>query len=279
MGWEDWRDSRANSGSGTDTLPQLDDVTNEQLSYWLCRFVVEAQNQGGLPYTGGALYGLCAGIQRYVREKRALSKDKEALDIYKDPSFTLFTRTFDSVLKELHQQGIGTTKRQAQVISGELEESMWTEGVLGNDTPEKLLDTLVFCFGLNFALRSGKEHRNLKPAMLEYKEPSDSSPYLMYNEYGSKNNPGGLKGRKWKNKCVKVFPNLVNPDRCVIALYKKYTALCPPDAPLDAFYLHPLRKPKPTCWYQPKPVGHNILSKTVKKLTDKVGAVGLRIKL
>ena len=57
------------SSSGTDTPPQLDDISNQQLSYWLCRFVVEARNQGGLPYTGGALYGLCAGIQQFVWEK------------------------------------------------------------------------------------------------------------------------------------------------------------------------------------------------------------------
>ena len=73
-----------------------------------------------------------------------------------------------------------------------MEERLWNEGVLGDDTPKKLLDTLVFCFGLNFTLRSGQEHRNLRPDMLEIKEPHDSLAYLVYTESGSKNNSGGL---------------------------------------------------------------------------------------
>ncbi len=76
-----------------------------------------------------------------------------------------FRSVLDSVLKDLHQQGIGIQKRQASVISEELEERMWNEGVLGDETPQNLLDTLVYCLGLNLALRSGKEHRCLKPDM------------------------------------------------------------------------------------------------------------------
>ena len=145
---------------------------------------------------------------------------------------------------------------------------------MGDDDPEKLLDTLVFCFGLNFALRSGKEHRSLRPDMIEYKQLADSKSYLIYNECGSKNNLGGIKDRKVKNKVVKIYSNAANPSRCVVTLYKKYMDLRPANTPGDVLYLQPLCKPLPHCWYQPRPVGHNVLSKTVKKLTDKVGAEG-----
>lgn len=83
-----------------------------------------------------------------------------------------------------------------------------------------------------------------------------------------------MKDHKVKNKTVKVFSNLANPSRCVIQLYKKYMDLRPENAPPDIFYLQPLQKPVPGCWYHPRPVGHNVLSRTVKKLTDKVGAQG-----
>ena len=55
---------------------------------------------------------------------------------------------------------------------------MWNENVLGEDNPAKLVDTLVYCFGLNFALRSGDEHRNLRPDMLQVVEPPNSTAYL-----------------------------------------------------------------------------------------------------
>ena len=76
------------------------------------------------------------------------------VDIYKDPSFSYFRSVLESVMKNLHAKGVGTTKKQAQVISDELEEHLWNKGILGDGTPEKLLDTLVYCFGLHFALCS-----------------------------------------------------------------------------------------------------------------------------
>ena len=60
-------------------------------------------------------------------------------------------------------------------------------GILGEDTPAKLIDTLVYCFGFNFALRRVDEHRNLRPDMLQLVEPPDSTAYLLYIESGSKN--------------------------------------------------------------------------------------------
>ena len=52
-------------------------------------------------------------------------------------------------------------KRQDEVISHVDEERMWNAVVLGDDTPEKLLHTLLFFNGVHFALRSGQEHRIL----------------------------------------------------------------------------------------------------------------------
>ena len=182
--WDSWLVNRQRQGA-------------EMPHYWLSRFVAEVRNKNGEHYHSGTLYSICAGLQRYIREKRMKDNCKVPADIYKDPLFFAYFRgVFDSVLKELHQQGIGIYKKQAEVISPEVEERLWNEGVLGDDTPKKLLDTLVFCFGLNFALRSGQEHRNLRPDMLEIKEPHDSLAYLVYTESGSKSNSGGLHHRK-----------------------------------------------------------------------------------
>lgn len=156
--WNSWRESRLKSVE-TAAPPLLDNITNAELNHWLSRFLLECRNQQGEYYTGTTLYSLCAGVQRFIREERAkVSSQKDHLDIYSDPKFAYFRSVLNSILKELHQKGIGTSKKQAEVVSTEMEEQLWEQGILGDDTPQKLLDTMVFCLGMNLALRSGKEH-------------------------------------------------------------------------------------------------------------------------
>ena len=271
--WDDWCDHRK-SAARDDIPPVLEGIDNKALTYWLPRCVMECRNQNGGYYSSGTLYGLCAGIQRHVREKRVACGNSEPLDIFKDPVFAYFRSVLNSVLKDLHKMGIGTTVKQAQVISDELEERLWREGALGDDTPQKLLDTLVFLFGLHLALRSGQEHWNLRPDMIVLYEPPGAIAYLQYIECGSKNNPGGLDERKVKNKSVKLFANSKDENRCAIRLYKKYMSLRPSNAPADVFYLQPVRKVRSDYWYQARPIGHNVLGKTVKRLCNEVGESG-----
>ena len=80
-------------------------------------------------------------------------------------------------------------KQQADVISEELEEKLWNDKLLGDDSPKKLQ---IFCLGLNLAIRSGQEHRRLTPEMFLIFERECAKPFLLYSESGSKNNQGGL---------------------------------------------------------------------------------------
>ena len=263
--WKDWATNRQTAGN--EFPPKLNEITNEHLNYWLSRFVVEVRNKQGNQYQGSSLYGLCAGAQRQVRAQRRILADQgqiAEIDIFKDGSFTYFRSVLDSVLKDLHRQGIGNTTKRADCISEDIEEKLWEKNVLGDDTPAKLVDTLVFCFGLNFALRSEQEHRNLRPDMLQLVTPPDATAYLIYTESGSKNRQGGLNERKVTNKSVKCFANDANASRCCIRLYRKYMSLRPKDSPKDVFYLKPFAKPCQDCWYYNHPIGHNVLGNTVK---------------
>ena len=269
--WQEWRDHQSVSNEEVPP-PTLDGIDNKALNHWLPRCLLEVRKQDGNHYTGGSLYSLSSGIQRYVCEKRATSNG-EPLDIFKDSQFN-FRSVMNSVLKDLHKMGIGTTKKKAQVISNDLEEQLWNEGALGDDSPDKLLNTLVFSFGLHFALCSGTEHRQLRPDMIVQNEPAGATPYLVYTKSGSKNNSRGLNQRKVKNKSVKLFANTKNEDRCAVRLYKKYMSLCPSNAPSNAFYLQPSRNVRLDCWYQARPMGHNTLGAAVKKLCNMVGERG-----
>ena len=108
--------------------------------------------------------------------------------------------------------GWGQKKRQAEALTVDEEDGMWEKGLLGDATPQILLDTMVYCNGLYFALRSGKEHRQLclNPCQIELISKGER-PYLKYTEDISKNRPGGLKGRKVKPKVVYHHSNSEKP--------------------------------------------------------------------
>lgn len=196
------------------------------------------------------------------------------IDFFNDPEFFNFKRSLDSEMKRLQSKGLGAKIRQAQTLTVEDEEKLWSSGVLGDSNPKQLLDTIIFCNGLYFALRSGQEHRQLRFAQCQIQlvEKEHERPYLKYTEDISKNRPGGLKGRKLKLKEVCHYANLENTKRCFVRLFKKYVSLCPPSA--KAFYVQPLSKPSETCWYSSNPVGHHTITKTMRRICESVGIEG-----
>ena len=135
-------------------------------------------------------------------------------------------------------------------------EILWKTGLLGNHSPQSLVNTMVFMSGLYFALRSGDGHRNLRFSSVELVE---SIPYLIYTETISKNNPGGLKHRKIEPKH---FANTQRPERCFVEMYKKYCLHRPENVTNDALYLAPLSNPKSVLWYKNQPIRVHTLANT-----------------
>ena len=133
---------------------------------------------------------------------RHLHQTNSTIDSFADPEFSSFVSSLDSEMKRLQSNGLGSTRRKAEVITPEEEDKLWKKGLLGDSTPQTILDTMVFCNCLYFALRSGQEHRQLRlnPCQIEVIEQPGERPYLKYSEDISKNRPGGIKGRKWNQK-------------------------------------------------------------------------------
>jgi integrase len=133
--------------------------------------------------------------------------------------------------------------------------------------------------GLNFALRGGQEHRNLrwKNSQLELKSDTNGVWFLRYTEDTSKTNRGGLKHRKIKPKVVDAYENKENRSRCIVTVYKKYDYHCPSDDKRpDAFYLRPLAKPKGALWYAAQPLGRHKLANVVSDVCKQGGLSGYR---
>ena len=267
--WEEWCSYRRQTCR--DTIPPLQCIVPSQLQHWLTRFVLEVRKKNGAEYSPDTLHHLCCGIMRFLRWNGWPS-----IDFFVDAEFMDFRSILDGEMKRLQAQGVGSKKKQAEPLTEQEEEILWEKGLLGDSTPQTLLDTIVFMNGFYFALRSGSEHRALRfvPPQIEVVEREGERPYLLYTEDISKNRPGGLKGRRVKPKVVRQHANTDNPDRCFVRLFKLYTSPCPSDPPKDAFYLKPLSKP--TYWYSKQPLGHNKLAQTVGRLCKAAGIQGYK---
>ena len=125
-------------------------------------------------------------------------------------------------MKTLQQNGLGSKRHQAEPLSQEGKEILWKKGLLGDHSPQALLNTMVFMNGLYFALRSGREHRELRfdSSQIELVARDGERAYLQYTEDKSKNRPGGHKGRHISRKHVKHHANLQNLSRCFVRLFR-----------------------------------------------------------
>ena len=62
-----------------------------------------------------------------------------------------------------------------------MEEILWEKGLLGDHSPQVLVDTMVYLIGLYLAFRSGDDHRKLRhdPSQIQL---VNAAAYLHYRE-------------------------------------------------------------------------------------------------
>lgn len=246
-------------------------MTKDELCFCLTRFILEAKKKNGDPYPAETLYEIIIAIQLY------LALNGREMKFLLDSEFTALRNTLDTQMKELAARGLRVRRKQAEIITITEEETMW-KSVLGSDTPKKLVDTLIYLFGLNFALRACKEHRNLRcgpDSQIEVKVDVQGRRFLRYTEDVSKSCQGGLNHRRIVPKSVDAYENVENPDRCIVRLYEQYLSHRP-DSPRcsDAMYLRPLIKPLGEIWYSCQPMGVHTISRTVSSLCKNAGLDG-----
>ena len=264
--WNLWREQR-NPSNG---IPPVIDAQNlEALPQWLSRFILEVRKRTGDPYPPETLYHIVCGLVRHIKIGRA------DVDFFNDKIFADCRTILDSEMKRLRKAGIKTKGLKAEPLSLDEEELLWKRGILGDHSPDALLNTVFFQIGINFALRSGAEHRALRHGencQIVVVEQTGQRPYLQYTEDCSKNNQGGLQGRKIKPKKVIQHANTANPSRCPVRLFKLYNSLCSIDR--QAFYLQPLKNPTKDRWYSIKALGHNTLRNMVQQMCKLAGITG-----
>ena len=161
-----------------------------------------------------------------------------------DVKYKVIQDTLDGLMKARARAAMSLNKRQASVITEDMENVLWNCGLLGDSNPQTLLNTMVYIVGLHFALRGRGEHRNLRhcPSQLSVKTGANGRRYLEYTEDVSKTFGGGLHSGRQKQKITQAFELLECPARCPVRLYELYNAHCPTQRPNNAFYLHPLKE-------------------------------------
>ena len=121
--WEAWRKHRNEQDS---SIP---------MAYWMERFILEVRKLNGSEYQPNTLYHIVCGIMRYIR-----ITFKADIDFFKDSEFAGFC---GAEMKRLQSKGLGSDHKQAEAFTVEEEELLWEKEILGDQSPESLLNTII----------------------------------------------------------------------------------------------------------------------------------------
>ncbi len=247
------------------------------LIYALICFIHEVQKVDGTNYPSETLYSMIMMLQGFLMTK---GKEFCFLD---DIWFKGVKNSLDNHMKALAKEGYVQPWNQAIPITVKEEDILWEKGILGDDSPEVLVNTLMYLLGLYFALCGGDKHKALKVGhfaqiKLKYDDELDVK-YLQYQPMQLKNYQGGIKDLNRKSKVVKAYKNLANPEWCVLHIFEKYMGLCPSIAQRGKqdFYLRPLswvpdnpRQP----WFSCQPMGINAIQGVLSGICAHAGLKG-----
>ena len=246
------------------------DMPDWELVYALKRFILEVRKKNGDIYPAETLYELVICLQMFLNCK---GRSVKFID---DPEYIEVRHCLDNRMKELSREGNIQQRKKADIISVDDENLMWDKNVLGSSSPKQLVDTVLYLFGVHFALRASVEHRSLRigpRSQLRLGIDRDKR-FLEYSEDVSKTRQGGLAHKNVGRKIVRAYANIVNPDRCIVKLYEDYMTRRPIHNCLEDFYLRPLAHPRGRVWYVSQPIGRNTLSKVVGNLAADAGLKG-----
>uniref|UniRef100_A0A1I8H6L5 DUF3504 domain-containing protein n=1 Tax=Macrostomum lignano TaxID=282301 RepID=A0A1I8H6L5_9PLAT len=177
--------------------------------------------------------------------------------LWKDVEFNESRRVLDASMKMSTRDGKGSGLRHAGPVPSSIEEKLWSEGVLGSDSPRQLVSSAVWGVGKHFALRGGSELRDLE--------------YNRQIQLEAIDDEGGLDRLRREQKIVRAF-HIEDDSKCIVGLYTDYVSHRPSGC-CEALFLSCNRRWKPdgrSEWSTRIPIRRHTLASTVKSLVTKV---------
>ena len=136
-------------------LNALFTFNKSDLAFALSYFIRKIKKLNGDEYPPNTLKEIVVMIQMYLHENGLYWK------LLDEQVFINLHNVLDNTMKERTAQGLGVTV-SSDVISLEQEMQLFAKGILGDDSPQKLLDTVIYMLGLHLALHGGVEHSRLR---------------------------------------------------------------------------------------------------------------------
>ena len=240
---------------------------------WLAAFILEVRRVDGDFYPGSTLKNILPALFRVM--KGNLGARNIVSFIEKSSQERYYPRlhgALDRQLRLLRCNGIGLQKKRTEVITPQIEQKLWDDGILGLHSPSSLLNAVFYLNGKNFHLRGVQEQATLRfSQLLRFTNPDR----YVYYEHGSKNHSGGLNDPS-EGKVVPIAA--IQTPRCHVAVLDFYFSKLPPLAVQSdsLFYMKPLpftpMGPRPWFWDEPCP--KNRLRTMVKTMMTEANITG-----
>ncbi|KAK6188604.1 hypothetical protein SNE40_004747 [Patella caerulea] len=219
--WKDWVDNR-NSKPETyfekgKLIPtDINTLNDEELQFWLQRFIVEIRRKDGTNYPPNTLVQIVSGLQRYI--KNDCNRNNVHILRDDDEKFSTFRKILDSEMKRLTSLGFGTKVKSCEPV---------LPGVFSMNTAEGLSNAIFFYNGKAFAFRGMEQHKCVEDEQFEIlTDQKNKRKFIRFTPRIQKNSQGGLKR---KNVTITPIEHYEQPDneRCLVKMYDYYLSLIP----------------------------------------------------
>ena len=123
------------------------DPDPRRLDAILQQFYAELRKEDGSEYEPDSLRVMLASLDRHFQEKGS------PFSIRKDKAFEASRQTLNGKAIELREAGLGKRKNKADPLTEEVEETLWSTGVLGGESPTSLSHTMFYVLSQQFGTR------------------------------------------------------------------------------------------------------------------------------